>query len=145
MCVLGFVFFPWENSHYQFGKTIILPVPLMIFSQQMKWGFFLFLQPASVSVESLYLSNSLLTPKYLKPAPWSTKNGSPKPQWMYWKPWSAMQLFQLNITSSWPWNRRSQSSFGNDTLWPAVCCSTLSLINDQKWWLKQASKREYFA
>lgn len=32
-------FLSGENSHDQFGKIIILPVPLMIFSQQMKWGF----------------------------------------------------------------------------------------------------------
>lgn len=87
----------------------------------------------------------ILIPKYLEPAPWSCENGSPKPQWIHWKLWSAMQSFQLNITGFWPWKGKSQSSFGNDTLWPAVCCSTLSLINDQKWWLKQASKREHFA
>lgn len=108
--------------------------------------FFFFSASFSLSwVPVLKQFCQILMPKYLEAAPWSIKNGSPKPQWIYWKLWSAMQPFQLNITGSWPWNGKSQSSFGNDTLWPAVCCSTLSLINDQKWWLKQASKREYFA
>lgn len=115
-----------------------------------KWSgvvvFFFFAASFSLSwVPVLKQFSQILMPKYLEAAPWSIKNGSPKPQWIYWKLWSAMQSFQLNITGSWPWNGKSQSSFGNDTLWPAVCCSTLSLINDQKWWLKQASKREYFA
>lgn len=63
VCVcLVLVFFPRENSHYQFGKK---SYPSCMYhdlfpANEIK-GFlvFFFLQPASISAESLYLSNPL--------------------------------------------------------------------------------------